>query len=175
MIKHTIIYTALLVPGMILLRSAGRRHVKLLVALHFFVFTAPPPLTSPWVVSTIPQGIIFLWLTDRGLRSGQCGPQCRRRAVEGGFGLTLPGVVLVNCGHHDRGFNCGVCSDRVSGRRCKGVPAELHEAASIDGASAFTLLPHHHRAPSGAVNLFLLGRPTRSTSWTCSTRCTSRS
>lgn len=149
-IKHTIIYTALFVPGTML--------VGLLVAaamnrsLRFIsVYRTAAYITM--AVSTISQGIIFLWLTDRdyglvnaALNTVGLPPQ--------GF-LASPSqalyVIVAMTIWGWTGFAVIVYLAAL-----QGVPAELHEAAAIDGAGAFTRFRTITVPLLGPANLFLI-------------------
>jgi multiple sugar transport system permease protein len=104
-------------------------------------------------VSTISQGIIFLWLTDRdyGLVNAALGvvgiaPQpflsSPSQALFVIVAMTIWGWT---------GFTVIVYLAAL-----QGVPAELHEAAAIDGASAFTRFRTITVPLLGPANLFLL-------------------
>src|SRR3954452_1411895 len=64
-IKHTIVYTALFVPGTVLVglfvAAALNRSVR-------FISVCRTAAYITMTVSTISQGIIFIWLTDRAYR-----------------------------------------------------------------------------------------------------------
>jgi multiple sugar transport system permease protein len=131
-IQHTIVYTALFVPGTIL--------VGLLVATVMnrsvrFISVYRTAAYITMAVSTISEGIIFLWLTDKdyGLVnaslnavgiSSQPFLASTSQALYVIVGMTIWGWT---------GFAVIVYLAAL-----QGVPEELHEAAAIDGASAFT-------------------------------------
>ena len=98
-------------------------------------------------VSTISQGIIFLWLTDRdyglvnaALNAVGIAPQpflaSPSQALYVIVAMTIWGWT---------GFSVIVYLAAL-----QGVPAELHEAAAIDGAQRVHPVPHHHRAAARA-------------------------
>jgi multiple sugar transport system permease protein len=131
-IQHTIVYTALFVPGTML--------VGLLVAtamnrsIRFISFYRTAAYIT-MAVSTISEGIIFLWLTDKdyGLVnsvlnavgvSSQPFLASTSQALYVIVGMTIWGWT---------GFAVIVYLAAL-----QGVPVELHEAAAIDGARPFT-------------------------------------
>lgn len=131
-IQHTIVYTALFVPGTIvvglLVATAMNRSVRFISAYRTAAFITI-------AVSTISEGIIFLWLTDKdyGLVnatlnsvgiSSQPFLASTSQALYVIVAMTIWGWT---------GFAVIVYLAAL-----QGVPAELHEAAAIDGASAFT-------------------------------------
>ena len=77
-IKHTIIYTALFVPGTMLVglfvAAAMNRSVRFIS-----VYRTAAYITM--AVSTISQGIIFLWLTDRDYGLVNAALERRRRSA----------------------------------------------------------------------------------------------
>ena len=149
-IKHTIVYTALFVPGTMLVglfvAAALNRSVRFIS-----VYRTAAYITM--AVSTISQGIIFLWLTDRdyglvnaGLKAVGVGPQAflasPSQALYVIVAMTIWGWT---------GFSVIVYLAAL-----QGVPAELHEAAAIDGASAFTRFRTITVPLLGPANLFLV-------------------
>jgi len=149
-IKHTIIYTALFVPGTML--------VGLLVAtamnrsLRFMsVYRTAAYITM--AVSTISQGIIFLWLTDRDY--GLVNAALNAVGVPSQPFLSSPSqalfVIVAMTIWGWTGFSVIVYLAAL-----QGVPPELHEAAAIDGASAFTRFRTITVPLLGPANLFLV-------------------
>jgi multiple sugar transport system permease protein len=131
-IQHTIVYTALFVPGTmlvgLLVAAALNRSVRFIS-----VYRTAAYITM--AVSTISEGIIFLWLTDRdyGLVnatlnavgiSSQPFLASTSQALYVIVAMTIWGWT---------GFAVIVYLAAL-----QGVPAELHEAAAIDGARPFT-------------------------------------
>lgn len=149
-IKHTIVYTALFVPGTML--------VGLLVAaalnrpLRFMaVYRTAAYITM--AVSTISQGIIFLWLTDRDY--GLVNAALNAVGAPSQPFLASPSqaiyVIVAMTIWGWTGFSVIVYLAAL-----QGVPAELHEAAAIDGASAFTRFRTITVPLLGPANLFLV-------------------
>jgi multiple sugar transport system permease protein len=149
-IKHTLIYTALFVPGTMLVglfvAAAMNRSIRFIS-----VYRTTAYITM--AVSTISQAIIFLWLTSRdfGLVNAALGvvgisPQpflaSPSRALYVIVAMTIWGWT---------GFSVIVYLAAL-----QGVPPELHEAAAIDGASAFTRFRTITVPLLGPANLFLL-------------------
>src|SRR3954465_8770699 len=131
-IKHTIIYTALFVPGTMLVglfvAAAMNRSLRFIS-----VYRTAAYITM--AVSTISEGIIFLWLTDKdyglvnaGLNAGGIDSQpflaSTSQALYVIVAMTIWGWT---------GFAVIVYLAAL-----QGVPVELHEAAMIDGARPFT-------------------------------------
>ncbi|ORA35304.1 ABC transporter permease [Mycobacterium aquaticum] len=149
-IKHTIIYTALFVPGTmlvgLLVAAALNRSVRFIS-----VYRTAAYITM--AVSTISQGIIFLWLTDRdyGLVNAALGAV----GVPAQPFLASPSqalyVVVAMTVWGWTGFSVIVYLAAL-----QGVPAELHEAAAIDGASPFTRFRTITVPLLGPANLFLV-------------------
>src|SRR3954470_9652491 len=131
-IKHTIIYTALFVPGTMLVglfvAAAMNRSVRFIS-----VYRTTAYITM--AVSTISQGIIFLWLTDRDY--GLVNAALNAVGVSSQPFLASPSqalyVIVAMTVWGWTGFSVIVYLAAL-----QGVPEELHEAAAIDGASAFT-------------------------------------
>ncbi|MEN4476047.1 sugar ABC transporter permease [Mycolicibacterium cosmeticum] len=149
-IKHTVVYTALFVPGTML--------VGLLVAaalnrpLRFMaVYRTAAYITM--AVSTISQGIIFLWLTDRDY--GLVNAALNAVGAPSQPFLASPSqamyVIVAMTIWGWTGFSVIVYLAAL-----QGVPAELHEAAAIDGASAFTRFRTITVPLLGPANLFLV-------------------
>jgi multiple sugar transport system permease protein len=149
-IKHTLIYTALFVPGTMLVglfvAAAMNRSIRFIS-----VYRTTAYITM--AVSTISQAIIFLWLTSRdfGLVNAALGvvgisPQpflaSPSQALYVIVAMTIWGWT---------GFSVIVYLAAL-----QGVPPELHEAAAIDGASAFTRFRTITVPLLGPANLFLL-------------------
>jgi len=149
-IKHTIIYTALFVPGTmivgLLVAAAMNRTVRFIS-----VYRTAAYITM--AVSTISQGIIFLWLTDRDY--GLVNAALNAVGVPSQPFLASPSqaiyVIVAMTIWGWTGFSVIVYLAAL-----QGVPAELHEAAAIDGASAFTRFRTITVPLLGPANLFLL-------------------
>ena len=114
-IKHTIVYTALFVPGTMLVglfvAAALNRSVRFIS-----VYRTAAYITM--AVSTISQGIIFLWLTDRDYGLVNAATQSRRRSLAGIPGLSVAGAVR-HRGDDDLGLD-RILGDRLSGRAAGG-------------------------------------------------------
>jgi multiple sugar transport system permease protein len=149
-IKHTIVYTALFVPGTMLIgllvAAAMNRSLRFIAVYRTAAYVT-------MAVSTISQGIIFLWLTDRdyglvnaGLNAVGVGSQpflaSPSQALYVIVAMTIWGWT---------GFAVIVYLAAL-----QGVPVELHEAAAIDGASAFTRFRTITVPLLGPANLFLV-------------------
>lgn len=149
-IKHTLIYTALFVPGTMLVglfvAAAMNRSIRF---ISFYRTTAYITMA----VSTISQAIAFLWLTNRdfGLINAALGvvgisPQpflaSPSQALYVIVAMTIWGWT---------GFSVIVYLAAL-----QGVPPELHEAAAIDGASRFTRFRTITVPLLGPANLFLM-------------------
>src|SRR6476646_610372 len=149
-IKHTIVYTALFVPGTMLVglfvAAALNRSVRFIS-----VYRTAAYITM--ALSTISQGIICLGLTDRdyglvnaGLKAVGVGPQAflasPSQALYVIVAMTIWGWT---------GFSVIVYLAAL-----QGVPPELHEAAAIDGASRFTRFRTITVPLLGPANLFLM-------------------
>lgn len=149
-IKHTIIYTALFVPGAmvvgLLIASAMNRSVRFIS-----VYRTAAYITM--AVSTISQGIIFLWLTDRDY--GLINAALNAVGVTSQPFLASPSqalyVIVAMTIWGWTGFSVIVYLAAL-----QGVPAELHEAAAIDGARPFTRFRTITVPLLGPANLFLL-------------------
>jgi multiple sugar transport system permease protein len=149
-IKHTIIYTALFVPGTMLVglfvAAAMNRSLRFIS-----VYRTAAYITM--AVSTISQGIIFLWLTDRDY--GLVNAALKVVGVPSQAFLASPSqalfVIVAMTIWGWTGFSVIVYLAAL-----QGVPAELHEAAAIDGASAFTRFRTITVPLLGPANLFLL-------------------
>jgi multiple sugar transport system permease protein len=149
-IKHTLIYTALFVPGTMLVglfvAAAMDRSIRF---ISFYRTSAYITMA----VSTISQAIAFLWLTNRdfGLINAALGvvgisPQpflaSPSQALYVIVAMTIWGWT---------GFSVIVYLAAL-----QGVPPELHEAAAIDGASRFTRFRTITVPLLGPANLFLM-------------------
>src|SRR4029078_2223593 len=149
-IKHTIIYTALFVPGTMVVglfvAAAMNRSVRFISVYRTTAFIT-------MAVSTISQGIIFLWLTDRdyGLVNAALNAvgapshpflACHSQALYVIVAMTIWGWTAF--------------SVIVYLAALQGVPAELHEAAAIDGARPFTRVRTITVPLLGPANLFLI-------------------
>jgi multiple sugar transport system permease protein len=149
-IKHTIVYTALFVPGTmlvgLLVAAAMNRSVRFIS-----VYRTAAYLTM--AISTISQGIIFLWLTDRDY--GLVNAALNTVGVPSQAFLASPSqalyVIVAMTIWGWTGFSVIVYLAAL-----QGVPAELHEAAAIDGASAFTRFRTITVPLLGPANLFLV-------------------
>ena len=149
-IKHTIIYTALFVPGTmivgLLAAAALNRSVRFIS-----VYRTAAYITM--AVSTISQGIIFLWLTDRDY--GLVNAALNAVGVPSQPFLASPSqaifVIVAMTIWGWTGFSVIVYLAAL-----QGVPPELHEAAAIDGAKPFTRFRTITVPLLGPANLFLL-------------------
>ena len=149
-IKHTIIYTALFVPGTmvvgLLVATAMNRSLRFMSVYRTAAYVT-------MAVSTISQGIIFLWLTDRDY--GLVNAALNAVGVPSQPFLASPSqalyVVVVMTIWGWTGFSVIVYLAAL-----QGVPPELHEAAAIDGASAFTRFRTITVPMLGPANLFLV-------------------
>jgi len=149
-IKHTLVYTALFVPGTML--------VGLLVAvamnrsLRFIsVYRSAAYLTM--AVSTISQGIIFMWLTDQNY--GLVNAALNTVGIESQPFLSSPSqalyVIVAMTIWGWTGFAVIIYLAAL-----QAVPEELHEAAAVDGASRLTRFRTITVPLLGPANLFLL-------------------
>jgi multiple sugar transport system permease protein len=149
-IKHTLIYTALFVPGTMLVglfvAAAMNRSVRFIS-----VYRTTAYITM--AVSTISQGIIFLWLTDRDY--GLVNAALNSVGMPSQPFLASPSqalyVIVAMTIWGWTGFSVIVYLAAL-----QGVPAELHEAAAIDGATAFTRFRTITVPLLGPANLFLV-------------------
>jgi multiple sugar transport system permease protein len=149
-VKHTIIYTALFVPGTMLVglfvAAAMNRSVRFISVYRTTAFIT-------MAVSTISQGIIFLWLTDRDY--GLVNAALNAVGVPSQEFLASPSqalyVIVAMTIWGWTGFSVIVYLAAL-----QGVPAELHEAAAIDGATAFTRFRTITVPLLGPANLFLV-------------------
>jgi len=131
-IQHTIVYTALFVPGTIL--------VGLLVATVMnrsvrFISVYRTAAYITMAVSTISEGIIFLWLTDKDYGLVNASLNAVGISSQPFLASTSQAlyVIVAMTIWGWTGFAVIVYLAAL-----QGVPEELHEAAAIDGASAFT-------------------------------------
>lgn len=148
-IKHTLIYTALFVPGTMLvglfIAAAMNRSIRF---ISFYRTTAYITMA----VSTISQAIIFLWLTNRdfGLINAVLGVV----GISPQLFLASPSqslyVIVAMTIWGWTGFAVIVYLAAL-----QGVPPELHEAAAIDGASPLTRFRTITVPLLGPANLFL--------------------
>ena len=148
-IKHTLIYTALFVPGTMLvglfIAAAMNRSIRF---ISFYRTTAYITMA----VSTISQAIIFLWITNRdfGLINAALGVV----GISPQLFLASPSqalyVIVAMTIWGWTGFAVIVYLAAL-----QGVPPELHEAAAIDGASALTRFRTITVPLLGPANLFL--------------------
>jgi multiple sugar transport system permease protein len=149
-IKHTIVYTALFVPGTmlvgLLVASAMNRSLRFIS-----VYRTAAYITM--AVSTISQGIIFLWLTDRDY--GLVNAALNAVGVPSQPFLASPSqalfVIVAMTIWGWTGFSVIVYLAAL-----QGVPTELHEAAAIDGANALTRFRTITVPLLSPANLFLL-------------------
>src|SRR5690348_13000796 len=149
-IGHTIVYTALFVPGTMLVglfvATAMNRSVRFIS-----VYRTTAYITM--AVSTISQGIIFLWLTDRDY--GLVNAALNSIGVQSQPFLASPTqalyVIVAMTIWGWTGFSVIVYLAAL-----QGVPAELHEAAAIDGATAFTRFRTITVPLLAPANLFLV-------------------
>jgi multiple sugar transport system permease protein len=149
-IKNTIIYTALFVPATMLVglfvASAMNRPLRFISVYRTAAYVT-------MAVSTISQGIIFLWLTDRDY--GLINAALNSVGIPSQPFLASPSqalfVIVAMTVWGWTGFSVIVYLAAL-----QGVPAELHEAAAIDGASAFTRFRTITVPMLGPANLFLL-------------------
>jgi multiple sugar transport system permease protein len=149
-VKHTIVYTALFVPGTmvvgLLVASAMNRPLRFISVYRTAAYVT-------MAVSTISQGIIFLWLTDRDY--GLVNAVLNAVGIASQPFLASPSqalyVIVAITIWGWTGFSVIVYLAAL-----QGVPPELHEAAAIDGASAFTRFRTITVPMLGPANLFLL-------------------
>jgi multiple sugar transport system permease protein len=131
-IQHTIVYTALFVPGTmlvgLLVASAMNRSLRFMSVYRTAAYVT-------MAVSTISEGIIFLWLTDQDY--GLVNAGLNAVGITSQPFLASPSqalfVIVAMAIWGWTGFSVIVYLAAL-----QGVPAELHEAAAIDGASRFT-------------------------------------
>ena len=139
-IKHTIVYTALFVPGTMLVglfvAAALNRSVRFIS-----VYRTAAYITM--AVSTISQGIIFLWLTDRDYGLVNAALESRRCGPAGVPGLAVAGAVR-DRGDDDLGLD-RILGDRVSGCAA-GCSARTARGRRDRRGERVHPLPHHHRA-----------------------------
>lgn len=149
-ISHTLVYTALFVPGTmvvgLLIATAMNRSVRFISIYRTTAYVT-------MAVSTVSQGVIFLWLTDRDY--GLVNAALNIVGIPSQLFLASPSqalyVVVAMTIWGWTGFSVIVYLAAL-----QGVPPELHEAASIDGASAFTRWRTITIPLLGPANLFLL-------------------
>lgn len=149
-IKNTIVFTALFVPGTMLVglgvAAAMNRSVRFISVYRTTAYVT-------MAVSTISQGIIFLWLTDRDY--GLVNAALKVVGVPAQEFLASPSqalyVIVAMTIWGWTGFAVIVYLAAL-----QGVPPELHEAAAIDGASAFTRFRTITVPMLGPANLFLV-------------------
>lgn len=149
-IKHTIVYTALFVPGTmlvgLLVAAALNRSVRFISLYRTAAYIT-------MAVSTISQGIIFLWLTDRDY--GLVNAALNAIGAPSQPFLASPSqamyVIVAMTIWGWTGFSVIVYLAAL-----QGVPAELHEAAAIDGAKPFTRFRTITVPLLAPANLFLL-------------------
>ncbi|GAA1651771.1 sugar transporter [Mycolicibacterium murale] len=149
-VKHTIVYTALFVPGTmlvgLLIAAAMNRSLRFISVYRTAAYVT-------MAVSTISQGIIFLWLTDRDY--GLVNAGLNAVGLPSQPFLASPSqalfVIVAMTIWGWTGFSVIVYLAAL-----QGVPAELHEAAAIDGASAATRFRTITVPLLGPANLFLV-------------------
>src|SRR6476659_6681966 len=149
-IKHTVIYTALFVPGTMVVglfvAAASNRSVRFISVYRTAAYVT-------MAVSTISQGIIFLWLTDRDY--GLVNAALNAVGAPSQPFLASPAqalyVIVAMTVWGWTGFSVIVYLAAL-----QGVPAELHEAAAIDGASAAARFRTITVPLLGPANLFLV-------------------
>jgi len=149
-VRHTIVYTALFVPGTmivgLLIAAAMNRSLRFISVYRTAAYVT-------MAVSTISQGIIFLWLTDRDY--GLINAALNAVGLPSQPFLASPSqalfVIVAMTIWGWTGFSVIVYLAAL-----QGVPAELHEAAAIDGASPFTRFRTITVPLLGPANLFLL-------------------
>jgi multiple sugar transport system permease protein len=149
-IRHTIIYTALFVPGTmlvgLLVAAAMNRSLRFISVYRTAAYVT-------MAVSTISQGIIFLWLTDRDY--GLVNAALNTVGLPSQGFLASPSqalyVIVAMTIWGWTGFSVIVYLAAL-----QGVPPELHEAAAIDGARAFTRFRTITVPLLGPANLFLI-------------------
>jgi len=149
-IKNTVVFTALFVPGTML--------VGLLVAVALnrslrFITLYRTAAYITMAVSTITQGIIFMWLTDRDY--GLVNAALNEVGISSQPFLASPSQALLVITAMTvwgwTGFTVIVYLAAL-----QSVPAELHEAAAIDGAGPITRFRTITVPLLGPANLFLL-------------------
>jgi len=149
-IKNTIVFTALFVPGTmlvgLLVAAAMNRSLRFISVYRTAAYVT-------MAVSTISEGIIFLWLTDRDY--GLVNAALNAFGMPSQAFLASPSqalfVIVAMTIWGWTGFSVIVYLAAL-----QGVPAELHEAAAIDGASAFTRFRTITVPMLGPANLFLV-------------------
>jgi multiple sugar transport system permease protein len=131
-IQHTIVYTALFVPGTmlvgLLVAAAMNRSVRFIS-----VYRTAAYITM--AVSTISEGIIFLWLSDKDYGLVNAGLNAVGISSQPFLASTSQAlyVIVAMTIWGWTGFAVIVYLAAL-----QGVPVELHEAAAIDGARPFT-------------------------------------
>jgi multiple sugar transport system permease protein len=149
-IKHTLVYTALFVPGTML--------VGLLVAVAMnrslrFISLYRTAAYLTMAVSTISQGIIFMWLTDQNY--GLVNAALNTVGIDSQPFLSSPSqalyVIVAMTIWGWTGFAVIIYLAAL-----QAVPVELHEAAAVDGASRLTRFRTITVPLLGPANLFLL-------------------
>src|SRR3954463_4691135 len=149
-IQHTIVYTALFVPGTmvvgLLVAAALNRSVRFIS-----VYRTAAYITM--AVSTISEGIIFLWLTDKDYGLVNAGLNAVGIDSQPFLASTSQAlyVIVAMTIWGWTGFAVIVYLAAL-----QGVPAELHEAAAIDGAPPFTRFPSIPLPLLSPASLFLV-------------------
>lgn len=149
-VRHTLVYTALFVPGTmgvgLLVAAAMNRSLRFMSLYRTAAYVT-------MTVSTISQGIIFMWLTDRDF--GLVNAALNAVGVSSQPFLSSPSqalyVIVAMTIWGWTGFSVIIYLAAL-----QGVPPELHEAAAIDGANAFTRFRTITVPLLGPANLFLL-------------------
>lgn len=149
-VGHTIVYTALFVPGTmlvgLLVAAAMNRSLRFISVYRTAAYVT-------MAVSTISQGIIFLWLTDRDY--GLVNAALNAVGIPSQPFLASPSqalyVIVAMTIWGWTGFSVIVYLAAL-----QGVPPELHEAAAIDGAGPLTRFRTITVPLLGPANLFLV-------------------
>lgn len=149
-VEHTIIYTALFVPGTMI--------VGLLIAVAMnrplrFISVYRTAAYVTMAVSSISEGIIFLWLTDPSY--GLVNSALNAVGISSQPFLSSPSqalyVIVAMTIWGWTGFGVVVYLAAL-----QGVPAELQEAAAIDGAKPFAIFRTITLPLLSPASLFLL-------------------
>ena len=149
-VEHTLIYTALFVPGTMI--------VGLLIAVAMnrplrFISVYRTAAYVTMAVSSISEGIIFLWLTDPSY--GLVNSALNAVGISSQPFLSSPSqalyVIVAMTIWGWTGFGVVVYLAAL-----QGVPAELQEAAAIDGAKPFAIFRTITLPLLSPASLFLL-------------------
>lgn len=148
--KNTIVFTGLFVPGTMLLGLLVA--VALNRSLRFITLYRTAAYVT-MAVSTITQGIIFMWLTDHDY--GLVNAALNEVGISAQPFLASPSqallVIVAMTIWGWMGFTVIVYLAAL-----QGIPTELHEAAAIDGAGPITRFRTITVPLLGPANLFLL-------------------